>query len=65
MCSTESAARETLEQVMADALAKSESTRYSVQAVCLSASGVDHPKDQHRLLDWLRFDSEIIKQSIL
>ncbi|XP_042060808.1 N-acetyl-D-glucosamine kinase-like isoform X1 [Salvia splendens] len=50
----ESAARETLEKVMADALAESRSTRASVQAVCLSASGVDHPKDQHRILTWLR-----------
>ncbi|KAL1561002.1 N-acetyl-D-glucosamine kinase-like isoform X4 [Salvia divinorum] len=50
----ESAARETLENVMADALAKSRSTRASVQAVCLSASGVDHPKDQHHILTWLR-----------
>lgn len=53
---TESAARETLEKVMADALAESRSTRASVQAVCLSASGVDHPKDQHRILTWLRFN---------
>lgn len=53
----ESAARETLEKVMADALAASRSTRSSVQAVCLSASGVDHPKDQHRILTWLRFHS--------
>lgn len=50
----ESAARDTLERVMANALAASGSTRSSVQAVCLSASGVDHPKDQHRILNWLR-----------
>ncbi|KAK6142599.1 hypothetical protein DH2020_022947 [Rehmannia glutinosa] len=50
----ESAARETLEQVMADALARSASTRSAVQAVCLSVSGVNHPTDQHRILNWLR-----------
>ncbi|KAL2464925.1 Actin-like ATPase superfamily protein [Abeliophyllum distichum] len=50
----ETAARETLEQVMADALLKSASTRSAVQAVCLSVSGVNHPTDQHRILNWLR-----------
>ncbi|XP_011085438.1 N-acetyl-D-glucosamine kinase isoform X2 [Sesamum indicum] len=50
----ESAARETLEQVMADALARSASTRSSVEAVCLSVSGVNHPTDQHRIINWLR-----------
>ncbi|PIN20380.1 N-Acetylglucosamine kinase [Handroanthus impetiginosus] len=50
----ESATRETLEQVMADALARSASTRSAVQAVCLSVSGVNHPTDQHRILNWLR-----------
>ncbi|KAK6142230.1 hypothetical protein DH2020_022578 [Rehmannia glutinosa] len=44
-----SAARETLEQVMADALARSASTRSAVQAVCLSVSGVNHPTDQHQI----------------
>ncbi|KAF5731361.1 N-acetyl-D-glucosamine kinase-like [Tripterygium wilfordii] len=50
----ETAARETLEQVMADALAKSNSNRFAVQAVCLAVSGVNHPKDQQRILNWLR-----------
>lgn len=50
----ETAARETLEQVMADALAKSGSTRSAVRAVCLAVSGVNHPTDQQRILDWLR-----------
>ncbi|XP_012830491.1 PREDICTED: N-acetyl-D-glucosamine kinase-like [Erythranthe guttata] len=50
----ETAARESLEQVMADALARSRSTRSSVEAVCLSVSGVNHPTDQHRILNWLR-----------
>uniref|UniRef100_A0A7N0T327 N-acetyl-D-glucosamine kinase n=1 Tax=Kalanchoe fedtschenkoi TaxID=63787 RepID=A0A7N0T327_KALFE len=50
----ETAARETLERVMADALFKSGSTRSSVRAVCLAVSGVDHPNDQQRLFNWLR-----------
>ncbi|KAL3849061.1 hypothetical protein ACJIZ3_010943 [Penstemon smallii] len=50
----ETAARETLEHVMADALSKSASTRSSVQAVCLSVSGVNHPTDQDRIINWLR-----------
>lgn len=50
----ENAARETLEQVMAEALSKSGSTRLSVRAVCLAVSGVNHPTDQERILNWLR-----------
>ncbi|XP_065851092.1 uncharacterized protein [Euphorbia lathyris] len=50
----ETAARETLEQVMADALSKSGSNRSAVQAVCLAVSGVNHPTDEQRILDWLR-----------
>ncbi|XP_059664861.1 uncharacterized protein LOC132311137 [Cornus florida] len=50
----ETAAKETLEQVMADALAKSDSNRSAVRAVCLSVSGVNHPADQQRILNWLR-----------
>ena len=53
--STETAARETLEQVMADALSKSGSNRSAVRAVCLAVSGVNHPTDQQRILNWLRF----------
>jgi hypothetical protein len=52
--STEIAARETLEQVMADALSKCGSKRSSVRAVCLAVSGVNHPTDQQRILSWLR-----------
>lgn len=51
---TEIAARETLEQVMADALSKCGSKRSSVRAVCLAVSGVNHPTDQQRILSWLR-----------
>ncbi|XP_028805257.1 N-acetyl-D-glucosamine kinase isoform X1 [Neltuma alba] len=50
----ETAARETLEQVMADALSKCGSKRSSVRAVCLAVSGVNHPTDQQRILTWLR-----------
>ncbi|KAL1173636.1 hypothetical protein V6Z11_A05G425400 [Gossypium hirsutum] len=50
----ETAARETLEQVMADALSKSGSNRSAVRAVCLAVSGVNHPTDQQRILTWLR-----------
>ncbi|KAK1325606.1 hypothetical protein QJS10_CPA01g00561 [Acorus calamus] len=50
----EIAARETLEQVMADALSKSGSNRAAVGAVCLAVSGVNHPTDQQRILDWLK-----------
>ncbi|RWR81842.1 N-acetyl-D-glucosamine kinase [Cinnamomum micranthum f. kanehirae] len=53
----EIAARETLEQVMAEALMKSGSNRFAVRAVCLAVSGVNHPTDQERILNWLRFDS--------
>nr|XP_048327851.1 N-acetyl-D-glucosamine kinase-like isoform X2 [Ziziphus jujuba var. spinosa] len=50
----EAAARETLELVMADALSKSGSNRSAVRAVCLAVSGVNHPTDQQRILNWLR-----------
>ncbi|XP_062153801.1 uncharacterized protein LOC133861985 [Alnus glutinosa] len=50
----ETAARETLEQVMADAISKSGSNRSAVRAVCLAVSGVNHPLDQQRILAWLR-----------
>ncbi|MQL96155.1 hypothetical protein Taro_028828 [Colocasia esculenta] len=50
----EFAARETLEAVMADALSKSGYNRFSVRAVCLAVSGVNHPTDQQRIRGWLR-----------
>lgn len=50
----ETAARDTIEQVMADALSKSGLTRSAVQAVCLAVSGVNHHTDQYSILDWLR-----------
>ncbi|KAK4802248.1 hypothetical protein SAY86_000451 [Trapa natans] len=50
----EAAARETLEQVITEALAKSGYSRSAVRAVCLAVSGVNHPSDQKRIVDWLR-----------
>ncbi|XXG74665.1 hypothetical protein AAC387_Pa07g3328 [Persea americana] len=50
----ETAARETLEQVMAEALMKSGAKRSTVRVVCLALSGVNHPTDQERIVNWLR-----------
>ncbi|XP_078432719.1 actin-like ATPase superfamily protein [Wolffia australiana] len=50
----EAAARETLEWVMCEALQKVGRSRSSVRAVCLALSGVNHPTDQQRVLNWLR-----------
>ncbi|KAI7739441.1 hypothetical protein M8C21_003938 [Ambrosia artemisiifolia] len=57
----ETAAKETLERVMADALFKAGSTRSAVRAVCLAVSGVNHPTDQERISSWLRaiFPSDV------
>uniref|UniRef100_A0A2P2JZ10 N-acetyl-D-glucosamine kinase n=2 Tax=Rhizophora mucronata TaxID=61149 RepID=A0A2P2JZ10_RHIMU len=55
MYATETAARETLEQIMADALSKSGSNRSAVRAVCLAVSGVNHATDEQRILNWLRY----------
>ncbi|CAL5409333.1 unnamed protein product [Camellia sinensis] len=49
----ETAARDTLEQVMAETLLNSGSKRSAVRAVCLGVSGVNHPTDQERILKWL------------
>ncbi|KAF0911754.1 hypothetical protein E2562_011748 [Oryza meyeriana var. granulata] len=50
----ESAALETLEQVMAQALTMANTDRSAVRAVCLAVSGVNHPSDQQKMLDWIR-----------
>lgn len=42
---------------MAEALMKSGAKRSAVRVVCLALSGVNHPTDQERILNWLRFDS--------
>lgn len=51
---TENAAKDTLEQVITEALTKSGSNRSAVRAVCLGVSGVNHPTDQEMILNWLR-----------
>jgi hypothetical protein len=51
---TESASKNTLENVMSEALSKSNSNWSAVRAVCLGVSGVNHPTDQERVLHWLR-----------
>lgn len=53
-CSAEATAKETLKNVMAEALSKAGSNHSAVKAVCLSLSGVNHPSDQQRILGWLR-----------
>ncbi|KAG6498913.1 hypothetical protein ZIOFF_038665 [Zingiber officinale] len=50
----ENAARECLEEVMAQALSEACCSRSSVRAVCLAVSGVNHPSDQQRIINWLR-----------
>ncbi|GJU50408.1 N-acetyl-D-glucosamine kinase-like protein, partial [Tanacetum coccineum] len=47
-------ARDTLKQVMMEALLNSGAKQSAVKAVCLGVSGVNHPKDQDRILNWLR-----------
>ncbi|CAO2189919.1 unnamed protein product [Urochloa humidicola] len=50
----ESTALETLEQVMTEALTMANTDRSAVRAVCLAVSGVNHPSDQQRMLEWIR-----------
>lgn len=50
----ETAARDTLQQVMAVALSNSGAKQSAVRAVCFGVSGVNHPKDEERILNWLR-----------
>ncbi|XP_073150599.1 uncharacterized protein [Henckelia pumila] len=50
----ENAARETLEQVIAEALTSAGTSHSLVVAVCLGISGVNHPLDQERILSWMR-----------
>ena len=51
---TENAAKETLEQVITEALMKAGSNHSAVRAVCLGISGVNHPTDQELILNWLK-----------
>ncbi|CAM0910883.1 unnamed protein product [Alopecurus aequalis] len=48
------AALETLEQVMTQALTMASRDHSAVVAVCLSVSGVNHPSDQQKMMDWIR-----------
>lgn len=43
-----------LKKVMLEALSEAGSDVSDVRAVCLGVSGVNHPKDEERLLSWLR-----------
>lgn len=55
---TENAARETLEQVIKESLSRAGKTHSAVLAICLGVSGVNHPSDQERISNWIRyFDS--------
>ncbi|GAA0160118.1 kinase [Lithospermum erythrorhizon] len=47
-------ARSMLKQVMLKALSEAGSKVSDVRAICLGVSGVNHPKDEQRLLCWLR-----------
>ncbi|XP_020243760.1 N-acetyl-D-glucosamine kinase-like isoform X1 [Asparagus officinalis] len=50
----ETAVREALEKVMAQALSEAGANRSVVKAVCLSLSGVNQPSDQQRVQGWFR-----------
>ncbi|KAL6658826.1 hypothetical protein ACP70R_002866 [Stipagrostis hirtigluma subsp. patula] len=50
----ESAALQTLELVMTQALTMANTDRSAVRAVCLAVSGVNHPSDQQKMLEWIR-----------
>lgn len=39
---------------MTEALSKACSNRTAVRAICLAVSGVNHPTDKQKILDWLR-----------
>ncbi|KAL8508066.1 hypothetical protein ACS0TY_018571 [Phlomoides rotata] len=50
----ENAARETLENVIKEALSRAGKSLSAVRAICLGVSGVNHPSDQDRILNWIR-----------
>ncbi|PKA53569.1 hypothetical protein AXF42_Ash009065 [Apostasia shenzhenica] len=50
----EVAAKETLEKVMAEVIYKAGISRSVVRAICLAVSGVNHPSDQQKILEWIR-----------
>ncbi|XP_020600106.1 N-acetyl-D-glucosamine kinase isoform X1 [Phalaenopsis equestris] len=49
----EAAAKKTLEKVIAEALSMAHSTYSAVRAICLAVSGVNHPSDQQKILEWV------------
>ncbi|XP_018467677.2 uncharacterized protein LOC108839405 isoform X1 [Raphanus sativus] len=50
----ETAARDSLEQVISEALVESGSDKSHVRGVCLGVSGVNHPSDQDMIQNWIR-----------
>eukprot|EP00249_Psilotum_nudum_P022775 c28640_g1_i4 orf=667-1743(+) len=57
----EEAAKDAIEHVLAETLMKAHCCRSAVQAACLAVSGVSHPSDRQRILQWLReiFPSDV------
>lgn len=51
----EDAARDTLEHVIDEALSLAHLSQVAVRAICLAVSGVNHPKDQEKVLNWMRY----------
>ncbi|KAL0705715.1 hypothetical protein Bca4012_072140 [Brassica carinata] len=52
--STETAAKDSLEHVISEALSQSGSDKSHVRGVCLGVSGVNHPSDQGMVEHWIR-----------
>lgn len=55
----ETAARDSLEQVISEALVESGSDKSHVRGVCLGVSGVNHPSDQDMIQNWIRCYSSL------
>ncbi|CAH9145675.1 unnamed protein product [Cuscuta epithymum] len=57
----EHASKEALVKVMEEALSISGKKQSCVRAVCLGLSGINHPSDQQKMLNWLRniFPSDV------
>jgi N-acetylglucosamine kinase-like BadF-type ATPase len=51
----ETAARDSLEQVISEALVQSGFDKSDVRGVCLGVSGVNHPSDQEKIENWIRW----------
>ena len=61
---SEDAAKDTLEKVMEEALSQSGVKRSAVRAVCLGVSGVNHLKDEERVLNWIRYGIFLFKYDL-